>query len=385
MKAVFSGFQLLVLVALVFTDAGAWDDNFWGSSDESDSKTSTSQGNKPEPKFFFKKPWYDKKPKNDPSTPCLEVTITGSKGGPRSFGGFAGTGTLVTYGTLENDCRNVTLQFDMGRGSTLRLSEVGIETPDLDAIFFTNVNTENIDDLALFMYDRWTFSPEAIDIFCGEDPIDDFTSCRSVLDSVGSGYIDSGFVPQRALNDPVRFSSEGPVVRVNPTFVPSTEEPLPIYTFEDLTVSSIRTQHIGGSLAYRVDSPAGSVVIGGRATNDETDVSLRTTSTSGNVEALAQGADILVQSAIHPVNDPGFVSNTTVQGFFRLSIAPDIGSMAQRAGVGLLIPTALVPVVGQPNAFTDGLSRSDWAESIRDGGYTGKLIVADDLTKMRLT
>ena len=38
---------------------------------------------------------------------CLEVTLTGTQGGPPVFMGQAGSGTLVTYGEEETGCRDV--------------------------------------------------------------------------------------------------------------------------------------------------------------------------------------------------------------------------------------------------------------------------------------
>jgi hypothetical protein len=44
---------------------------------------------------------------------CLEVTLTGTKGGPNVYEGLAGPGTLVTFGTVANQCRDV-LMLDGG-------------------------------------------------------------------------------------------------------------------------------------------------------------------------------------------------------------------------------------------------------------------------------
>jgi ribonuclease Z len=59
------------------------------------------------------------------AAPCLIVTLTGTQGGPQSFNGLAGAGTLVRYGDDANGCGAVKLQFDAGRGTTMRLSELG--------------------------------------------------------------------------------------------------------------------------------------------------------------------------------------------------------------------------------------------------------------------
>jgi ribonuclease Z len=51
------------------------------------------------------------------AAPCLIVTLTGTQGGPQSFNGLAGAGTLVRYGDDANECGAVKLQFDTGRGT----------------------------------------------------------------------------------------------------------------------------------------------------------------------------------------------------------------------------------------------------------------------------
>ena len=38
------------------------------------------------------------------AAPCLIVTLTGTQGGPQSFNGLAGAGTLVRYGDDANGC-----------------------------------------------------------------------------------------------------------------------------------------------------------------------------------------------------------------------------------------------------------------------------------------
>jgi ribonuclease Z len=58
------------------------------------------------------------------AAPCLVVTLTGTAGGPQQpFNGMASAGTLVRYGEDANNCGAVKLQFDAGRGTTMRLSQ----------------------------------------------------------------------------------------------------------------------------------------------------------------------------------------------------------------------------------------------------------------------
>ena len=74
---------------------------------------------------------------------CLEVSLTGTMGGPSVFNGLAGSGTLVKYGSVENNCGDVHLQFDAGRATSLRLSELGVPVNKLDAIFITHLHSDH--------------------------------------------------------------------------------------------------------------------------------------------------------------------------------------------------------------------------------------------------
>jgi ribonuclease Z len=85
--------------------------------------------------------------------PCLMVTLTGTQSGPPIFNGVAGAGTLVRYGDDSNDCGALKLQFDAGRGTNLRLSQVGVLPGQLNAIFFTHMRR-------LSSETRWAISPD---------------------------------------------------------------------------------------------------------------------------------------------------------------------------------------------------------------------------------
>src|SRR5262249_29881532 len=94
------------------------------------------------------------------SAPYLMVTLTGTGPGPVAFNGLAGAGTLVRYGD-ERDARGaMTLQFDAGRGTTMRLSQLGIFPGQLDAIFFTHMHSDHTEGFAELVQLRWMFNGE---------------------------------------------------------------------------------------------------------------------------------------------------------------------------------------------------------------------------------
>jgi ribonuclease Z len=153
-------------------------------------------------------------------------------------------------------------------------------------------------------------------------------------------------------------------------------------------VTAIRSTHIPGHASYRVDTPAGSVVIGGDAGND-TLAPPRSTSTSAQVETLAKGVDIIVHSNTHPVMGPDHDSGMPPPIFYRQSSTSDLGAMAQRVGAKHLVLTHLIPPLGAP---TQGLwkvpggplTEASYRQAARDGGFTGNLVVASDLASVRL-
>jgi ribonuclease Z len=133
--------------------------------------------------------------------------------------------------------------------------------------------------------------------------------CQKLVVHIGDAYIQSGEIAQRSAEDKERLAG-GPAAAANvQTFEPKDEAQV-VWSRGEVKVSAIRSTHIAGHASYRVDTPAGSVVIGGDAGND-TPAPPRATSTSAQVEKLAKGADIIVHSAIHPVMGPdkgsGFV------------------------------------------------------------------------------
>ena len=78
------------------------------------------------------------------AAPCLIVTLTGTAGGPQQpFNGLASAGTLVRYGDEANNCGILNLQFDAGRGTTMKLSQLGVGTEQLNSIFFTHMHSDH--------------------------------------------------------------------------------------------------------------------------------------------------------------------------------------------------------------------------------------------------
>ena len=329
---------------------------------------------------------------NAQAAACLVVTLTGTQGGPPAFNGLAGPGTLVSYGDDSNDCGTVRLQFDAGRGTTMRLSQLRVFPAQLNAVFFTHMHNDHTEGFPDLIQLRWSFNGAGpkLEVVCTGDvvsPLGFTISCKNFTAHVADAFIHSGEIAQRHSEIESRTAA-GPAELINTiTFAPS-DEPRVVWSSGNVKVSAIRSTHIPGHVSYRVDTPAGSVVIGGDAGSDVL-APPRASSTSDQVERLAKGADIIVHSTIHPVLAPDKGSGFFPHAYYRQSTASDLGGLAQRVGAKFLMLTHLIPPVGAdrqgPFKVPGGaLTETDYKKAVQEGGYTGTIVLGSDLASLRL-
>ncbi len=323
---------------------------------------------------------------------CLEVVLTGTQGGPPAVNGLAGAGTLVRYGSVENQCNDVLLQFDAGRGTTQRLSELGVPPNDLDAVFLTHIHSDHAEGLASLMQLRWHYLGGPLDLICSTDveATEHTLSCRAFAEHIGDAFVEAGEIAQRIAENNNRHP-DGPsgLVRfhgVNPSA--ADKGATVVWSSGDVTVKAVTTTHIPGSLAFRVDTPAGSVVIGGDAGNSKS-APPRDTSTSESVEAMAEGAEILVHSAMHPAFAPGAGSDFPSLTYYRQSTVADLGAMSQRVGIKHLVLTHLIPALdtdfhGSVEIPGGPLEPKDFEKIAIESGFDGEIHVGRDLLSIRL-
>jgi ribonuclease Z len=181
---------------------------------------------------------------------------------------------------------------------------------------------------------RWHFDSRRpkLDVVCSSDTVATlgFTiSCRKLAAHVGDPFLESGEIAQRRSEDNDRLSG-GPADLTNVITFEPKEKPQVVWASGDITVSAIRSAHIMGHASYRVDTPAGSVVIGGDARNNA-ELPPRTTSTSDQVQRLAKGVDIIVHSTMHPVMAPDKDSGMPARTFHGQSSTSDLAALAKRS------------------------------------------------------
>jgi ribonuclease Z len=239
---------------------------------------------------------------------------------------------------------------------------------------------------------RWHYNPKGprLDVVCSADaaaPQGHTMSCAKLAAHVADAYLQSGEIAQRLSEDKTRPPG-GPAELTRVVAFEPKDEPQPVWSSGDVKVSAIRSAHVAGHASYRVDTPAGSVVIGGDAGND-TFAPPRASSTSAQVERLAAGADVVVHSTIHPVMAPDKGSGMPAPFYFRQSTASDLGAMAKRTGAKHLVLVHLIPPVG---AASQGfykvpggaLAEADYRKAAEAGGFAGNIVVGTDLASVRL-
>ena len=326
------------------------------------------------------------------AAPCMTVTLTGTQGGPPVFNGQAGSGTLVQYGDDSNQCGEAFLQFDTGRGTTQQLSKAKVPVGKLNAIFFTHLHSDHTEGLSDMLQLRWHFNSQGpkVDVVCSADTTSGkghVLSCANFTQHIGDALIASGEIAQRLAENPKRLP-EGPAGIVNLASFEGSNETQMVWQQGDVKVSAVTSRHIPGHASYRVDTPAGSVVIGGDAGNDSAKPP-RATSTSAQVERLSEGVDIIVHSTIHPVMGPDLDSGFPLPIYFRQSTASDLGAMAQRVNAKHLMLTHLIPPLGAkkqgPYKIPKGpLEKQDYINATMEAGFKGNTIVGTDLDSITL-
>jgi len=290
-------------------------------------------------------------------SPYLEVVLTGT-GIPHPSPGRAGAGTLVRY---RNGKKTIALQFDAGRGTVVRLAEAGTTPPSLSALFLTHLHSDHLVDLADVAMTRWI-----------QQQLHRTGPLTIVTPEGGAARF------ARRMFDPF---DEDIAVRREHTGAPAPEIDLRVFDAgyerrvvwaddsESVTVTAIAVHHepVPDAVAYRVDTPAGAVVISGD------------TRVCAEVEELSRGAGILVHEACRLTAMTETIAGTVFENIFSYHAdTVPLGAMAERCAIPHLVLTHLIPA---PNTDAEEAS---FESDVRQGGYTGRVTVGRDLMSFRL-
>ncbi|MGH2758620.1 MAG: MBL fold metallo-hydrolase [Actinomycetota bacterium] len=268
------------------------------------------------------------------------VILTGT-GGPEASASRAQAGTLVeTSGRL--------LQFDAGRGTVMRLTQVGIPLPDLAAVFITHHHSDHVLDLADLVHTRWLYRGSTLEIVVPEGPGRAF--CERVLEPLADD-----------IRSRLVFQGRDDFPEVKVSAFHAADAPAVVWKDEGLLVSSVRVHHgnLQPAVAYRVKTSDGVIVISGD------------TRVCTEMESLAADADVLVHSVLRNIGD-----RTGRPEIHADSV--ELGAMAQRIGVRRLVLTHLLPPP-RSDADVDAFVRD-----ARSGGFEGEVVIGPDLTRVDL-
>jgi len=247
----------------------------------------------------------------------------------------------------------LTLQFDAGRGTVMRLAGANVWVPDLGAVFVTHHHSDHLTGLIDVLMTYWIMDradrQRPLPIVAPSGPACDH------LSTLVDGW-DDDIAVRRAHNG--RDST--PTIDLLPFAIPDT--PTEVWRSGDVVVSAGQVRHepCPNSVGYRVDTPDGSVAITGD------------TRVCDEVAALAEGVDVLVYEAMRF----SFFAEMPPRRRYVTDYHADtvlIGAQAAELGVPKLVLTHLIP------APMNAAERQLFIDEVRSGGYQGEIVVADDL------
>jgi ribonuclease Z len=278
------------------------------------------------------------------------ITITGT-GCPIPSATRAGPGVLVQFG-------DVSMQFDAGRSTVMRLTAAEVWLPHLTAFFATHHHSDHLTGLQDLVLTRWVIdredSAEPLPVVVPDGPTARFA--RRMLDAWDDDI---------AVRNEHTGRSRGPSIDVRPFDCPAV--PTEVWRDGDVRVlaGQVRHEPVHPAVGYRVETPDGVVAITGD------------TLVCAEVAELAAGADVLVYEAMR--FEP--IEHLPEHRRFILDYHADtrlIGRQAAELGIGTLVLTHLIP----PPATE--AERDAFAADVRGGGFGGALIVAEDLDVVTL-
>ena len=344
------------------------------------------------------------------------LVLLGTAGGSAARSTRCGFSNAIVVG-------DVAYLIDCGEGVHAQLSRAGLVAtrrfgssgarPVVETIFLTHLHADHIMDLVNVLQGSWPNSP--IDVYgpgpagapftTHDDPLhpvrfpnDPAPGTKGVLDHFNrafgmninariigerrSDFINQLIVHEIGLKGELEAdanSIEVPITidRLGPEFEIPVVEPFVVRPQDErgVTVTATLVQHppVFPALAYRFDTPHGSVVFSGDTTPCD------------NVVRLAQGADILVHEVVDIEAILGRISLLSNFEVVRAQFARahtqvhEVAHVAARAGVSTLVLSHLVPGEGSHTP-------EEWEALARAGApeFTGEIVCGVDLDEFAL-
>jgi ribonuclease BN (tRNA processing enzyme) len=310
-----------------------------------------------------------------------ELVLLGTAGAPMPVAGRAGISSALVV-----DERVFVI--DCGRGSPSAFAAAHLDFARLEAVFLTHLHVDHAGDLTGMLLYPWgirfdddgplppirVYGPCSPEVAPAGDatfhrqttihPERPFPGATDLVENILAGYAyHLNIMPLDChMPDP------GVLVRAIDISVPpplAGDYGPPISVFEDgivrVTAVPVTHGHAHPALAFRFDTPDGSVVFSGDTTVNE------------DLIALARDADVLV----HQVADLDYLERHGLTGAALQRMAElqtnvsEVGNVAERAHVHELILNHYLPA--EPDAITE----SEWAERAARG-FSGTTIAGSD-------
>lgn len=271
------------------------------------------------------------------------VTLLGVKGGPAIAPGSAmPTSSLVRLGAR-------TVLIDAGLGAAAGVVRAGVSLTEIDAVLITHLHSDHYLELGPLLHTAWTSGLTRPVPIHGPPGLADYWRAflASMAYDIDTRIADEGR-PELAPLFPLHVVEEGATVEIG-----------------NLHVTALHNDHppVTGSFAFRLEADGRAVVFSGD------------TAPMAEMAGFARGADLLVHEAILPDRIEALVARLG-HGDPRLlahilrshSAAPEVGRIAEQAGVRALALNHLIPVTA---------SEADWRAAV-SGTFDGTLLIGTD-------
>jgi ribonuclease Z len=240
----------------------------------------------------------------------------------------------------------------------MRLAALGLSPVDLDAVFVTHHHSDHVSGLEDLVMSRWIM-----------DRLDEMAPLPvRAPTGPATDFLDKMLDPWEHDLE-VRSAHTGRGTRPGVDVMPfqTADSLVEVWSEGDVRVVAgpVRHEPVVPAVGYRVETPHGAVAISGD------------TLVCSEMAALAEGVDVLIYEAMRF----DLIRARPEYLHFVLDYHADtvrIGAQAQELGVPVLMLTHLIP---EPITEED---RQGFVDDVRRGGYTGEVMVAEDLTTVNL-